>query len=109
MKLTKFVKIDGNSPWFSGHFPDDPVLPGIAQLKVVIDLLSSSVADNMRMSSMSRIKFRKIIRPGELLDVNVSSDTKENNFMFRITSGNEEVCSGKMSFTQIEKEERIHE
>ncbi len=109
MKLIESVKIDGDSPWFSGHFPDDPILPGIAQLKMVVDLLSNSVADNMRMTGMSRIKFRKIVRPGELLDINVSSDNKENNYMFRITSGNEEVCSGKMSFSQIEKEERIHE
>ena len=26
-----------DSPWFSGHFPDDPILPGIAQIAMAFE------------------------------------------------------------------------
>ncbi len=99
-EMKKSMPIDGNSPWFSGHFPDDPIYPGIAQLKMVVDLLAESMPDTMYMSGLSRIKFRKIVRPDDVLDISVSSDNKEDSYTFKITSGDEDVCSGKMSFSQ---------
>jgi 3-hydroxyacyl-[acyl-carrier-protein] dehydratase len=108
-ELTSSVAVNGDSPWFSGHFPDDPIFPGVAQLKMVADLVSSSVSSELRMKGMSRVKFRKIVRPGDLLDICVSSESIENMYMFKITSGGEDVCSGKMAFSQMKKEEHIHE
>lgn len=92
------VTTDGDSPWFSGHFPDDPILPGIAQLEMVADLIAASSENNLRMTGLSRIKFRKIVRPGELLDIHAAPGNKKDQYAFRITSSNEEVCSGTMLF-----------
>lgn len=108
-ELTSSVTIDGDSPWFSGHFPDDPIFPGIAQLKMVADLVCQTVASDLYMTGMSRVKFRKIVRPGDLLDICVNRDVKENMYTFRITSEGEDVCSGKVSFSHRNKEEYIHE
>ncbi len=105
---TGSVITESNSRWFSGHFPNNPILPGIAQLKMVVDLISNSGTGKVCLSGLSRVKFRKIVRPGEKLDIQVIPGTADNHYMFRITSGDEEVCSGKMHFTQNEKV-RIHE
>ncbi|HDO29576.1 MAG TPA: hypothetical protein ENH42_02625 [Desulfobacteraceae bacterium] len=94
------VTTDGDSPWFSGHFPNDPVLPGIAQLEMIADLITASREDTLRMTGLSRIKFRKIVRPGELLDIHAACGKKKDLYTFRITSRNEEVCSGIMLFAQ---------
>ena len=100
------VTTDDNSPWFSGHFPNDPILPGIAQLEMVANLIAASRKDNVRMTGLSRVKFRKIIRPGEQLDIHAAPGSKKEQYAFRITSGNEEVCSGMMLFSQKDKKER---
>jgi 3-hydroxyacyl-[acyl-carrier-protein] dehydratase len=107
-QITTSVITDGNSPWFSGHFPNNPILPGIAQLKMVADLIAKPTEGSLRVTGLSRVKFRKIVRPGEQLDIQVTCDNKEHHYMFRITSGDEDVCSGKIDFTQNEKL-RIHE
>jgi 3-hydroxyacyl-[acyl-carrier-protein] dehydratase len=99
-KITASVTTDGDSPWFSGHFPDNPILPGIAQLKMVVDLLAKEFAGKLSITGLSRVKFRKIVRPGEPLDIHVTSGNTKNQYIFRITSGNEDVCSGRMLFTQ---------
>ena len=55
------VTTDGRSPWFAGHFPDNPILPGIAQLKMVADIIGASRKDGLRITGLSRVKFRKIV------------------------------------------------
>lgn len=92
------VTTDSNSPWFSGHFPDDPILPGIAQLKMVADLIAFSRKDALHMTGLSRIKFRKIVRPGEALDIHATRGAMQNQYAFRISSNNKDICSGMMFF-----------
>jgi 3-hydroxyacyl-[acyl-carrier-protein] dehydratase len=103
-KMIASVQTDADSPWFSGHFPDNPILPGIAQLKMVADLISRAGEKNLCMTGVSRVKFRKIVRPGELLDIHVTSGNKKDQYIFKITSGEQDVCSGWMYFTVNETE-----
>ncbi len=97
-EIVTSVTIDGNSPWFSGHFPNDPILPGIAQLKLVADLVANSEAGALCMTGVSRVKFRKIVRPGDVLDIIVNHSDKKGHYLFKITSRDEDVCSGWMFF-----------
>ena len=94
------VTTDTRSPWFVGHFPDNPILPGIAQLKMVADIIGASRADDLRMTGLSRVKFRKIVRPGDFLDIHATPGTLQDQYAFRITSNNEDVCSGMMLFAK---------
>ena len=101
--ITTRVTTGSQSPWFSGHFPDNPILPGIAQLKMVADLIAASRDDAVCIRGLSRIKFRKIVRPGEPLDIYATIDKGNDQYAFRITSSNEEVCSGMMLVAPKEK------
>jgi 3-hydroxymyristoyl/3-hydroxydecanoyl-(acyl carrier protein) dehydratase len=44
----------------------------------------------------TRIKFKKIVRPGDILDIHAMAGKIENQYAFRITSTNEDVCSGRL-------------
>lgn len=102
-ELTARVTTAAQSPWFSGHFPDNPILPGIAQLKMVADCIAASRQDDVRLTGVSRVKFRKIVKPGETLDIHATFVQIKEHYMFRITSGNDEVCSGVMFFAKKTK------
>jgi 3-hydroxymyristoyl/3-hydroxydecanoyl-(acyl carrier protein) dehydratase len=97
------VTTDRSSPWFSGHFPGDPILPGVAQLKMVADLIAASRKDDLQMTGLSRIKFRKIVRPGELLDIYAAPGRMKDQYQFRISRSNEDICSGMMFFAAKDK------
>jgi 3-hydroxymyristoyl/3-hydroxydecanoyl-(acyl carrier protein) dehydratase len=88
------------SPWFSGHFPDNPILPGIAQLDMVADCIAAAWENMVTMTGVSRIKFRKIVRPGEPLDIRATWDKKKGQYAFQVTSRDEDVCSGIMRFVR---------
>jgi len=93
------VTTEAKSSWFSGHFPGDPILPGIALLKMVADTITAGRGDALRMTGLRRVKFRKIVRPGELLDLYAAPGKERGQYVFRITSGADEVCSGLMLLT----------
>lgn len=95
-EICALVTTEDSSPWFSGHFPGDPILPGIAQLKMVADIIATYKKENLRMTGLSRIKFRKIVRPGEVLAIYATTGKLQDQYAFRITSSDEDVCSGMM-------------
>jgi len=92
------VTITEDNQWFAGHFPENPILPGIAQLQYIIELISEQCDADLQLTGFSRVKFRKIIKPGDLLNIEVTATDKKNQYMFQIMSDNKDVCSGKMSF-----------
>lgn len=99
-EMTAKVTINKNSPWFSGHFPDDPILPGIAQLEMVAEVISSLRQEKLILTGLSRVKFRQLIKPGELLDIHAVAEKKVNHYSFRITCQGEPVCSGMMTLAK---------
>lgn len=93
-RLTATVSTAADAPWFSGHFPDQPILPGVAQLEMVTDLISTLSGKPVFVNSLSRVKFRKVITPGEHLEIEVSVDERRGAYLFQITSRQEIVSSG---------------
>ena len=71
-----------NEPQFTGHFPGEPVMPGVlmiealAQLAGVLAMKSIDSTDDMSeklmyFMSIESAKFRKIVRPGDVLQMHV--------------------------------------
>lgn len=87
-----------DSPWFSGHFPDNPILPGIAQLSMILETLRS-VDETVRVNGVRRVRFKQVLRPGDSLDIMVkpSPGKNEGAWIFQIRAGGEIACSGIMT------------
>lgn len=92
------VRVPAGSDWFAGHFPGDPILPGIAQLGMVGEVARRAIGEQMRLSGFSRIKFKKIVRPGDELTVTLTRRPELPGVLaFRIESGGEVACSGNLN------------
>jgi len=64
------VRVPEDLLYFSGHFPEDPVLPGVVQINgAALPLVERSWPDLGRLLGVKRLKFIKIIRPGDTLRV----------------------------------------
>jgi 3-hydroxyacyl-[acyl-carrier-protein] dehydratase len=95
------VQVPAESAWFSGHFPGDPILPGIAQLGMACEVLRRGAGEGFRLAGFSRIKFKKIIRPGDCLKISVMPKKDfPDAYTFRIVVGADIACSGAMALAR---------
>jgi len=69
-----------NEPYFQGHFPKEPIMPGVlivealAQTAAVLVVKTIGEADNdllVYFMSMNNTKFRKLVKPGDSLNLSV--------------------------------------
>lgn len=103
-EISTEVRVPPESQWFSGHFPGDPILPGIAQLGIVYDTLCGARKRHFNLAGFSRVKFKKIIRPQDCLKITVMPKTdKEGIFTFRIVVDRDIACSGSMTLRAREE------
>lgn len=70
-------------PWVQGHFPSEPVFPGvlqveaIAQVACILVMLSFDEAEGKRpaFAKIEDCKFRKPVRPGDLLRIETTLES----------------------------------
>jgi 3-hydroxyacyl-[acyl-carrier-protein] dehydratase len=101
-EVSASVELTQDSPWFSGHFPEEPILPGIAQLGMVFDAISQSSNQSLKISSVSRVRFKRIVRPNDRLEIMAMPVERDSGtYSFRIMVGEELVCSGIMMVSAV--------
>jgi 3-hydroxymyristoyl/3-hydroxydecanoyl-(acyl carrier protein) dehydratase len=97
------VSTDADSAWFSGHFPGEPVLPGIAQLSMVVKSIEKALGKQLVLQQLARIKFKQLIRPGDVLDIHAVAAKNEDSYIFHIQNKEKEVCSGRLVLGVVTK------
>ena len=73
-------------PYFEGHFPGWPILPGVAQVQMVFTEAARYLKTPLSVSCVSNLKFMSLIRPGTDLVMQVDFDTEELKLKYRISS-----------------------
>lgn len=67
-----YKKITSDMDFFKGHFPDNPIMPGVLQIEamaqtagcVVVEALQSdNTAKQVFFMSIDKVKFRQIVKP----------------------------------------------
>jgi UDP-3-O-[3-hydroxymyristoyl] N-acetylglucosamine deacetylase / 3-hydroxyacyl-[acyl-carrier-protein] dehydratase len=76
-ELVAIKNVTINEPFFQGHFPGNPVMPGVLQLEAMAQAAGilmlrrgSSEGKTSLFMSADRVKFRKPVRPGDQIIIN---------------------------------------
>jgi len=94
MKIAIAVPRDG--PLFEGHFPGRPLLPGIAELVLVAQALSPE-GDAGDVSAIPFVRFRGLVLPGDLLEVE-ATPRDQDSLRFEARRAGEIVANGALAF-----------
>ena len=62
-KSTATITINNNHEVFKGHFPGNPITPGVCMMQIIKELTEGIVEEKLFMESSSNIKFMAIINP----------------------------------------------
>lgn len=74
--------VDENLAYFEGHFPGEPILPGVVQLAWAIHFGAKLGLDSMRFAGVPRSKFSAVIQPGALVRLTLSRNKESLDFSY---------------------------
>ncbi|MBX3479396.1 MAG: acyl-CoA synthetase [Caulobacter sp.] len=77
------VSLPADLIYFQGHFPEEAILPGISQVHMAV-LIGEQTLDFVPASAeLNRVKFKDIVRPGEVLDLTLTADRERGRLTFQ--------------------------
>ena len=88
---------DAAAPYFQGHFPSAPILPGVAQLGFAERFAEAVAGRAMTLKAVRKMKFMHVIVPGEPVRVRVVRKN-ESEFSYEFSKGEGTCSSGVLQF-----------
>ena len=71
-------RVTGEEPFLAGHFPGNPIFPGVLQLEALAQagaiavLADARYADKLPLfGGVEDVRFRRLVKPGDVLDLAV--------------------------------------
>lgn len=102
-----------NEPFFQGHFPDAPIMPGVlilealAQAGGVMVHLKSKANKIAVLLNVNNAKFRMPVRPGDVLLLRgqgIHFSTKGGRVKVEATVNNKVVAEAEIGFALVDKD-----
>ena len=110
----KYVKAD--EPYFAGHFPGEPVMPGVlivealAQVGAVALLSMAENRDKLALfRGIDKLRFRGIVRPGDTLNLEIKLTAMKGVVGRAVARAHVEskvVATGELIFALAERDNK---
>ena len=104
-----------NEPFFQGHFPDYPVMPGVliveamAQVGAVSVMVNEEYRDKLALfAGIDGVRFRRQVIPGDVLRMEVTIERLKGRIgrgKGLATVDGEKACEAELMFAFADKEE----
>lgn len=85
-RIVGLKNVTMNEPFFQGHFPGSPVMPGVLQLEamaqtggILLNRMSGDEDGIPYFMSIDKAKFRKVVKPGDQLRIEIEITNKKRN------------------------------
>lgn len=111
--ITAIKCVTQNEPYFQGHFPNLPIMPGVFQIEALAQAGAVLLMTSARMggkiaalTSVDEFRFRRPVAPGDVLSVEVHEMKIRRMFgraRGRIICEGQLVCEGAIGFGLIDQ------
>jgi len=91
--------IPADHPAYAGHFPGQPILPGVVLLDAALHALAGVQGNPTASGQIKSAKFLSPVLPGEPLALYYTASAA-GGFRFELRSDARTVASGAVDFTQ---------
>lgn len=119
-RIVALKNVTVNEPFFTGHFPDRPIMPGVLLCEAVVQaggiLAATSAAEvgsgktTAMLTALDRVRFRHQVTPGDQLHLEVVSLRRRGLFWkMRGAARVEEKIAAELEFTLVFDVERSEE
>ncbi|MGL5641948.1 MAG: 3-hydroxyacyl-ACP dehydratase FabZ [Paraclostridium sp.] len=112
-KAVGIKNVSVNEPFFQGHFPEYPIMPGVLIIEAMAQVgavAMMSMDENKGklgvFAGIDKVRFKKEVRPGDTLRMEVEMVSLRRNIGKANVSayvGEDLVCSGELMFALVQK------
>ena len=95
------IQLNKDHEIFKGHFPGNPVMPGVCMIQIIKELTEKATAKKLFLSVSSNIKFMALINPevNAILKLSISVSEEGELIKIKNTSSFEDTVALKLSAT----------
>jgi len=100
--------VTGEEAFLAGHFPGNPIVPGVIQIEALAQAGALSLASDPRyegrlalFGGVEKVRFRRLVRPGDELTLTVDIErlsARGGWAQGRATVGGETTCEARLFF-----------
>lgn len=112
-KAVGLKNVTVNEPFFQGHFPEYPLMPGVLIIEAMAQVgavAMMSMEENKGklgvFAGIDKVRFKKEVRPGDTLIMEVEMISVRRNIGKAVAKayvGQDLACSGELMFALVEK------
>ncbi|WP_233841451.1 acyl-CoA synthetase [Dyella sp. 2HG41-7] len=93
------LRVPKDLVYFGGHFPKAPVLPGVVQIAWALAFASQRFGTPLRCTSMEALKFQRLLRPDDRVDLTLRHDVDRHKVHFAYRYGDIAYSSGRLAWS----------
>ncbi len=110
---TGYYRVRGDEFFLQGHFPDNPIVPGVIQCEMMAQSACAMFEDRMKegclpvYTGLDKIRFRGMIKPGDLIKIDTKLIRSAHPMYVlhgEVTVDGKRCMSGDFSFAIVKEE-----
>ena len=98
-QLKAIIELNPEHDVFKGHFPNNPVTPGVCMLQILKELTEQAINTNLFIKECSNVKFMALINPevNAVLAITIDINKVEENFKIKALASFDETVALKVN------------
>ena len=93
------LTLNANHPIFKGHFPNNPITPGVCMMQIVKNLTEQITGYQLQLIQMTNVKFTALINPDlhPFLQLSLSLQTQDGQVLVKSDTSYENTIALKLT------------
>lgn len=95
-----------------GHFPGNPIVPGVIQCEIMAQSCAVLVKDDIPghltlYAGLDKVRFKNVVKPGDVCEITAKLNEKRGSLYFcsaKLEVDGKLCCKGELTFALIPKE-----
>ena len=92
------IRVAQANPWFEGHFPGHPILPGVAQIAWAVHYAAQLYGSPPTPPGLEQVKFKRPILPGAQLTLRLTHAPDGARLRYEYRDAEHSYSSGTLDF-----------
>lgn len=95
------IELNPNHPIFRGHFPGNPISPGVCNIGMIKVCAEEETGSNLFIGNLKQCKFSHLVTPGENKELDIVLKLEDTGDIVKIAAS---IIKGDTKFMELKAE-----